>query len=108
MAEYLILHRKNPTFRLNEDHKYEDGYLVATEHYDKVAIVDAKNLGEAFELTNHTDHDWTRNDRVMLFNKKLTVNGVRSTSVGDLALNLDTMELRICGPVGWEKALWVS
>ena len=109
MTDYLILHHKNPTHRLDEEHKLDDGYLVSMSDYVHVAIVQNVNsLGEVFELTNHIDHDWTKNDRVTLFNKNATVNSIRSTVVGDMALNLETLELMICGPIGWEKAHWTS
>lgn len=107
MTDYLILHHKEPTFRLNEDHKLDGGYLVSMRDYLPIATVSAGSLGEAFELTNHVDHCWTKNDGITLFNRELA-DKVRSTGVGDLVLNLETLTLMICGPVGWERAEWVS
>lgn len=45
----------------------------------KVAEVDSNDREKAFELTNHTDHDWTRNKEVTPL-----VSNPRSTSVGDV------------------------
>lgn len=103
MAKYLIFHHKDPSFLLPD--KANDYYPVSVRRYDKIAFVTAKNLGDVFKLTNHIDHDWTENDQVRLCPD---VTRARSTSVGDLVLNLDTMDLRICAPIGWEKAGWVS
>lgn len=70
-------------------------------------MVTVEDLGELFEKTNHIDHDWTENDCVRVFHKR-TGNSVRSTSVGDLALNMTTMSLFICKSSGWGAAHWTG
>lgn len=103
MTEYLIFHHKNPIFFLPESQN--GAYPVMESEFNKIAIVEAADLSELFTKTNHIDHDWTTNEGVNLFPD---ITQVRSTSVGDLVLNMDTMELLICAPIGWEKAEWVG
>ena len=105
MPKYLIFHDKNPNFWLDDDAKVNGAYPVCDLHFNKVAIVEAADLGELFYKTNHVDHDWTTNDGVEILDRELSI---RSTSVGDVVLNLETMELLICAPIGWEKAEWTA
>ena len=46
---------------------------------EKVAEIASNDLDNAFELTNHIDHDWTENEGVTPL-----VSKPRSTSVGDV------------------------
>ena len=70
--------------------------------YAKVAEVEVpgtaeENLEVVFRLTNHVDHDWTKNDFVIPFG-----NQHRSTSVGDIVVT-ETGDRYICQPLGWKK-----
>ena len=107
MPKYLVFHDKNPSFFLDDDAKVNGAYPVTDLHYNKIAIVQAADLIELFYKTNHVDHNWTENEGVELLPEARELS-VRSTSVGDLVLNLETMELLICAPIGWEKADWVA
>lgn len=106
MTDYMVFHHNNPTFRIPEE---EDGaYPVSVHTHKPVAIVqDSDGLGDVFEMTNHIDHDWTKNERVHVFGNG-TSNSIRSTSVGDAVLNLETQELLICKGIGWGAAIWTG
>lgn len=70
--------------------------LINQGMYQKVALVETKDLDKAFELTNHIDQDWTENKGVTplkLMN--------RSSSVGDIFV-LDN-EAYIIKSLGFEK-----
>jgi len=102
MTDYLILHKIDPIFFLPQSDP--DGqHMVVQNEYDRIAIVTADSLDEVFEKTNHIYEDWTKNDGVSMI-----VKGARSTSVGDLVLNMDTLDLVICAPIGWKPAVWVG
>jgi hypothetical protein len=73
--KYTVWHAIVPTFGIRQ---------VTIEcwphpNYAMVAEVEASNLEEVFELTNHIDHDWTTNRSVKVIGDKH-----RSTSVGDI------------------------
>jgi hypothetical protein len=56
-----------------------------SRHYTHVADVEAP-LAQVFALTNHIDHSWTSNPEVVWH----TAAGVRSTSVGDVIVSLES------------------
>ena len=103
MADYLILHHKNPSYTV--DPPRNGAVPVTTSHYRKVGIVIADNLAGVYDLTRHTNEDWTLNEGVNLFSKP-GEKSIRSTGVGDLALNLETMTLWVCDAIGWSRAQW--
>ena len=55
---------------------------IFPNEYEKVAVVNAKELESAFRTTNHIDENWTENDEVIWSARR----EVRSTSVGDVFL----------------------
>lgn len=65
--------------------------------YKLVAQVDTAILGEAFELTNHIDHDWTENERV-----RAVPGGQRSSSVGDLFIE-ENGDVHLVASIGFRK-----
>ncbi len=74
---FLVYHKKNPDF---------SGAITHWPYgYAQVARVEATELGEVFQLTNHIDTDWTENKEVTL----TYPGGKRSTSVGDVIIELD-------------------
>jgi len=93
MRKFEVLHRKNPDFC---SHTTVDIY-----DFQKVAHVLAENLDEVFELTNHIDHDWTKNENVFV-NPHL-INQPRSTSVGDLIFDTENGVFYQVDPVGFGK-----
>lgn len=48
-------------------------------NYNLVAVVDVDDLEKAFEVTNHIDHDWTKNPHIIM-----CCGSARSSSVGDV------------------------
>ena len=71
--------------------------------YERVAVVECKDVDDAFRATNHIDSDWTNNPEVTCM---AVVGGCRSTSVGDVVEELkpDGKKMR-CAAVGWEEVL---
>lgn len=70
--------------------------------YEWVADVEASvedNLDDIYRLTHHTDHNWTTNKEVILFNTE-DEDGPRSTCVGDI-IKLDK-SYYICRRSGWD------
>ena len=68
------------------------------EEYKFVAVVDASNIDDVFEATNHIRSDWQENDNVQSFGQDN-----RSTSVGDIVINMDTLESYLCDSFGWKE-----
>ena len=62
------------------------------------------NLEDVFRLTNHIDHDWTKNPEVKAFGNEHRAfgNEHRSTSVGDIVVT-ETGDRYICQSFGWKK-----
>ena len=72
----------------------------ALEDYKMVAVVEADDIDRAFRDTNHIESDWQDNESVVcLFGKANN----RSTSVGDIVVDMDTQERYICASFGWDK-----
>ena len=66
--------------------------------YQTVAVVTADRLDDVFGLTNHIDWNWTTHRAV---EKLATARNPRSTSVGDLVVDLSTLQLHVCAMFGW-------
>jgi hypothetical protein len=72
------------------------------EQYKAVALVDVPELHQVFQATNHIDSNWTENAEVVaLPNGK----GQRSTSVGDIVVDLSTNTSYICASFGWDEII---
>ena len=56
--------------------------------YELVATVESDSMDAAFQLTNHIDYDWRKNDNVDPVTYDIPT-GPRSTSVGDLMVKAD-------------------
>jgi hypothetical protein len=70
------------------------------EDYKKIAVVESDGLGDVFRITNHIDHDWQENDEVV----SLFGNGNnRSTSVGDIVVDLENSKRYLCASCGWDE-----
>jgi len=76
LKTFTVWHRIVPTFMDNT----EDTLTEFPRGFIEVAIVKCGDLNDVFQLTNHIDHDWTKNPEVT----KVITGGVRSTSVGDV------------------------
>ena len=72
----------------------------ALEDYKMVAVVEADDIDGAFQDTNHIVSDWQDSESVIcLFGKANN----RSTSVGDIVVDMDTQERYLCASFGWSK-----
>jgi hypothetical protein len=92
MQTFKVYHAKNHSFQVADVVEFND------ENYKLVAEVDAENIEEAYELTNHISQPWTKN-------KGVRVQGDgrhRSTSVGDVIVTETGMRL-VCNVVGWKE-----
>lgn len=71
------------------------GHAQWPEDYKLVATVDAPTREMAFEMTNHVEKDWAKNDGVT------AEPGLhRSSSVGDIMV-LSNGEIHKVAPIGW-------
>jgi hypothetical protein len=68
------------------------------EDYDQVATVMSETLGDVFRITNHIDHAWYDNVEVVVANRE-----ARSTSVGDVVLEVEGGAYYRVEMVGWKK-----
>ena len=73
-------------------------YTEQCRHYTHVADVKAP-LGQVFALTNHIDHSWTDNPEVVWH----TAAPVRSTSVGDVIVSLQSGQAWLVMPFGLQE-----
>ena len=76
--------------------KDSDGPAFPAE-YKAVAAVEADDIEEVFEKTNHIDYDWTENNGVVPIGSKH-----RSTSVGDVIQDSKGRTL-LCASSGWKE-----
>ena len=69
-----------------------------SRHYTHVADVEAK-LAQVFALTNHINHSWTDNPEVIWH----TAAPVRSTSVGEVIVSLESGQAWLVMPFGLQE-----
>lgn len=82
---FQVYHRDVPNFTDNTA-----ATLTAfPQGFTRVAEVSTDTVEDVFELTNHIDSDWTKNDGVT----PARLGSIRSTSVGDVVTHKGT-ELR--------------
>lgn len=74
-------------------------YADRSKYYTHVADVEAP-LGQVFALTNHIDHPWTNNPGVVCSSSTLPV---RSTSVGDVIVSLESGQAWLVMPIGLQE-----
>ena len=90
-----VWHDRKPLFG------FGDGTAKFPEDYVHVADVDTDSLDVAFERTNNVTGPWWDNEHVYAMEAGILAKGLRSTSVGDIAVHNDTVYL--CYPVGWRQ-----
>ena len=76
----------------------EHWHTGRSSHYTHVADVEAP-LGQVFTLTNHIDHPWTDNPEVVWH----IAAPVRSTSVGDVIVSLQSSQAWLVMPFGLQE-----
>lgn len=87
------------TMPISQDADLPAMYVQALElnMISPAGLVDVPSLSQVFEVTNHITHDWTTNPQVIWSNER-----ARSTSVGDLVMNIETGDIFRCSSFGWE------
>lgn len=102
MAKFYVLHRTVPTFRSDVDdatRAYRMDQAVGEDrNFRLVAEVEAPELGAVFGLTNHMSRPWTENEGV---EAKSTL--VRSTSVGDIVIDVAADRAYLVAGIGYEE-----
>lgn len=78
MKKYLVYHRIDPDFWHEPD-------SVSLSDYMYIATVVTNSKDEVFRLTNTIDKEWWLNPEV---NLKAGINSFRSTSVGDIIVEM--------------------
>ena len=76
----------------------EHWHIDRSRHYTHVADIEAK-LSQVFELSNHIDHSWTDNPEVVWH----PAAPVRSTSVGDVIVSLQSGQAWLVLPFGLQE-----
>ena len=91
MNDYVIYHANN--------------LGTAADGFTKVAVVSAHSLGEAFRLSNNIEQSWVDNCDVFSVNDELlySVNGLRSTSSGDVIFDSNEGKFYFLVPMGYEN-----
>lgn len=90
--KFRVLH--NPEF-----FNYKQGDDLVFDDFIAVADVDAESLEQVFELTNCITQGWWLNEGVTA----LIESNRRSTSVGDVIVNLDDQSAHAVCMFGFEK-----
>ena len=85
---YEVYHAKEPNFGVGPE-------LSFPAEYELVAVVEAENVEEAYYLTNSIDWGWWENEKVRMVKKS------RSTSVGDVIINIATGKAERVEGCGW-------
>jgi hypothetical protein len=98
--QYAVYHARDPWAMVEPR---EDRWLVNRDlHYRHVALVSAP-LERVFALTNHVDEQgWTHNLEIVWH---ATDAPVRSTSVGDVILCLQTNQAWLVMPIGFKEII---
>lgn len=71
---------------------------LSLANYNEVATLECRDLDDAYRLTNHMDKDWTLNREILSCNATC-----RSTSVGDVIVQMDEGKAFRCMPYNWEE-----
>jgi hypothetical protein len=87
---FQVFHKIDPDFRDAENP------VNFPEGFEKVAEVEAEDLGNVFYLTTHVTHEWWLNEGVTL------VKESRSSSVGDVVVDAAGNRF-LCAKMGWRK-----
>ena len=82
---YEVWHRQAPTFGENNPRLLQ---LDFPKGFVLVAVVDVADEHAVFTVTNHVQHAWTTNPEVVELPRGV---GQRSTSVGDVIVEQDTL-----------------
>lgn len=108
MKTYRLFHLARPETAIRDSiemNAYHDaallgrvGRAVDCGLYREVALVQSPTIDQIFPLTNHIDWDWTENEGVLQH-----ADRCRSTSIGDIVLDVETGSLHACVNVGWKQ-----
>ncbi len=90
--KFRVLH--NPDFI-----RYREGDTISPDALLAVAEVETDSLERAYELTNSIDQPWWLNDGVTA----LVTSDRRSTSVGDVIVNLDNQSAHAVCMFGFKE-----
>jgi hypothetical protein len=96
---FEVYHNLVPTF---VDPKFQEMQSLAKLFpfgFKRVAVVEAEHVGDVYRITNHIDINWTENPEVIQFDSA----AVRSTSPGDVFVNVETGERYLVKGIGMEK-----
>lgn len=85
------------TAALNAQLGHSVSEAIAGGHFREVAVISASSIDEIFRLSNHIDDDWTQGASVLR-----AADARRSTSVGDIAMDVSTGDLYACASIGWK------
>jgi hypothetical protein len=96
--KYVVFHKKDSDFGISWMGSKPPKEILLKE-YDKVAVVDCKNLEDVFRVTNHIDDSWQLNSEVIISSSK-----ARSTSVGDVVID-QTGLANLVDHVGWKQVI---
>lgn len=103
---YVIWHAKNPNF---DNYIREDSPCNPNpqrrqfpQDYEEIAMVECRDLEHLFRATNHINKSWLLNPEVMSSTVP-DIRMVRSTSVGDIVVEVATGKKFYCQLVGWKE-----
>src|SRR5260221_9396973 len=94
---YAVYHAHDPFAMVTPQAAH--WFRERSRHYTHVADVEAP-LEQVFALTNHIDHPWTGNPQVVWYT---TDAPVRSTSVGDVIVSLESGQAWLVTPAGLQE-----
>tara|TARA_R100000329_G_scaffold117324_1_gene96558 strand:- start:943 stop:1335 length:393 start_codon:yes stop_codon:yes gene_type:complete len=84
---------------------HADNFGTSGDGFTKVAVVSANSLSEAYRLTNNVEESWVDNHQVTVSDKApYNVNGLRSTSSGDVIFNSDEGKFYFLVPMGYKNS----
>lgn len=96
MAHFIIIHNENPNKSwLKADSPNLNDVVRCKDAWKVVALLKGGNVEDAFRDTNHIDCAWWEN-RSIIAHKE-----ARSTSVGDIVVNLEDGNASQVDGCGW-------
>ena len=91
-----VFHKAN----YDPDIMFESDLQINRDDFVKVAVIDSDDVGDAWNLTQHTDTDWTKRSNV----DALVEGACRSSSVGDVFAVNGALHLIL--PIGYKIFSW--
>lgn len=101
MAKFHVWHADPPNFLgdLEAARHWPMGYrFVARVEVDPKVEAGVLQLEQVFQLTNHIDHDWKTNPKVLM---GTGLPSVRSTSVGDIIVSENGVDIWMVASFGF-------